>query len=479
MTQPLSEYFALEAGEYLDQLDALLAGSDRPDPVRFFRLARGVRGSAQLAGATPIADVAERLEDGARAIRDGVLPWAPEVRDRARRTAEDLRALVERHGSWGPEEDARARTAVERWGDVHGRRRSDQPGAGDELFAFVRREITGVVGEMDRVLAELARQPELREPLRVVLRRMRPVRGVAGMEALAPVLEVLEGIEDAAHEILSRTAPVLTAELELLAAGGGALRAAGYALEGGRAPGESPELSGFRELRDRAEDAAGEEDGVVPVSRLFADGGGPHLVSSPMAPLAAEGEVTPEVEAFLRIEATGFLDRAEGLLGSLPARPRRFTRIAREVAELAASVRDLAATYNVAGLATSAELAATRLRAATTPEDARDALLRLRHALPGAPQPSPVAEPAPVTSAETAEAVEPAIAAGPARDESADEEGVVPVETLFYSGEDALREALALRGRIADLAGSGPGTPLSEALDELFGLVELGLSGRS
>ena len=49
---------------------------------------------------------------------------------------------------------------------------------------------------------------------------MRPVRGVAGMEALAPVLEVLEGIEDAAHEILSRTAAVRPAELELLAAGG-------------------------------------------------------------------------------------------------------------------------------------------------------------------------------------------------------------------------------------------------------------------
>ena len=59
MAQPLSEYFTLEAGEYLDQMDALLAGSDRPDPVRFFRLARGVRGSAQLAGAAPIAEVKE------------------------------------------------------------------------------------------------------------------------------------------------------------------------------------------------------------------------------------------------------------------------------------------------------------------------------------------------------------------------------------------------------------------------------------
>jgi HPt (histidine-containing phosphotransfer) domain-containing protein len=479
MAQPLSEYFALEAGEFLDQLDALLAGSERPDPVRFFRLARGVRGSAQLAGAEPVAHVAERLEDGARAIRDGVLQWTPEVRDRARRTTEDLRALVERHGRWGAAEEERARAAVERWSDVRGRRRSDQPPAGDELFAFVRREIQGVVGEMDRVLAELTRQPELREPLRVVLRRMRPVRGVAGMDALAPVLEVLEGIEDAAHEVLSRTAPLLAGELELLAAGGTALRAAGTELEGGRAPGESPELAAFRDLRDRAEDAAGEEDGVVPVSRLFADGAGPHLVSSPMAPIPPEGEATPEVEAFLRIEATGFLDRADGLLASLPARPRRFTRLAREVAELAASVRDLAATYGVAGMAAAAELAATRLRAATTPEEARESVQRLRYALPGAP-PAPVSAPAvPLASAETAEAVDAAPPAEVQGSESADEEGVVPVETLLYAGDDALREALALRGRITGLAGSAPGTPLADALDELFGLLELGVAGRA
>lgn len=490
MTQPLREYFALEAGEFLDQLDALLAGSDRPDPVRFFRLARGVRGSAQLAGAALIAEVAERLEDGARAIRDGLLPWSPEVRDRVRRTAEDLRALVEGHENWGAAEDERAKEAVARWGDVHGRRRSDQPGAGDELFAFVRREITGVVAEMDRVLAELRASPELREPLRVVLRRMRPVRGVAGMEALAPVLEVLEGIEDAAHEILSRTAPVRVPELDLLGAGGTALRAAGAALEDGRAPGESPELGAFRELRDRAEDAAGQGDGVVPVSRLFADGAGPHLVSSPLAPVPAAGEVTPEVEAFLRIESTGLLDRAEGLLGSLPTRPRGSTRVTREVAELAANVRDLAATLGVDGLAMAAEIAATRLRAATTPEAARDALGTLRASLPGASPPEPSAAPAtagaaappasnPTQGSEAMDERTGGNAASVSADgEPAGDDGVVPVDTLLYDGDDALREALALRGRIADLAGSGADTPLGEALDELFGLVELGLARR-
>ncbi|HEX2210947.1 MAG TPA: Hpt domain-containing protein, partial [Longimicrobium sp.] len=388
MAQPLSEYFTLEAGEFLDQMDALLAGSDRPDPVRFFRLARGVRGSAQLAGAAPIAEVAERLEDGARAIRDGLLQWTPEVRDRARRTAEDLRALVERHGRWSAADDERAAAAADRWADVRGgRRRSEAPGDGDALFEFVRREIAGVVAEMDRALAELAAAPGGREPLRVVLRRMRPVRGVAGMETLAPVLEVLEGIEDAAHEILGRMGAVAGTELDLLASGAAALRAAATSLEGGRAPGESAELSAFRDLRDQVEEAsaAGEDVEVMPLSRLFADEPGPHLVSSPMAPAPSGDGMTPEVESFLRIEATGFLDRAEGLIAGQPARPRRFGRVAREVAELAASVRELAGTYGVSSLAEAAERAADRLRGASTPEEARDALLRLRHALPGAP----------------------------------------------------------------------------------------------
>ncbi|HEX2204872.1 MAG TPA: Hpt domain-containing protein, partial [Longimicrobium sp.] len=102
MSQPLSEYFAQEAGEFLDRLDALLARPDAPDAVELFRLARGVRGGGQLAGADEVAAVAERLEDAARAYRDGVLPWSDDFRERARHTAADLRALVAALDRWGP-----------------------------------------------------------------------------------------------------------------------------------------------------------------------------------------------------------------------------------------------------------------------------------------------------------------------------------------------------------------------------------------
>ncbi|HEX8695154.1 MAG TPA: Hpt domain-containing protein [Longimicrobium sp.] len=475
MSQPLSEYFAQEAGEFLDRLDALLASSDAPDPVEFFRLARGVRGSAQIAGAGGVAAVAERLEDGARSLRDGVLPWSEEVRRRARETVDDLRVLVAGQGRWGAAEEARARDAAARWEGVGtGRRGVEVPRAGDQLYEFLRREIAGVVEEMGRALSALEADPAAREPLRAVLRRMRPVRGVAGMDSLAPVLELLEGIEDAAHEVLARPRAE-GRQLEVLAAGRDALRSAGDELERGEGVGESSELMRFRELRDAAEgEADAAEAGVVPVSRLFFDDAGPHVVSSPLAPVAeaAGASLAPEVEGFLRMEATGFLDRAEGLIAGLSQRPARFGRIARQLAELAAGVGELAVTYGMTMLSAAADQAAESLGRAGSAEEARTALRRLRSTLPGA---------APLT--ETAVEVEPEEDAAPAPSVAsvAGEDGVVPVEALLYAPGEALREALAMRPRVEAAAGgaAGRGTPLGEALDELFALVELGLGTRA
>jgi HPt (histidine-containing phosphotransfer) domain-containing protein len=473
MSQPLNEYFAREAGEYLDELDALLARPDAPDAAEFFRVARGVRGSAQIAGVHAVARVAEGMEDAARALRDGALPWSDDVQRRARDTAADLRALVGAAGRWGAEEDRRAEAAAARWaGAVAGRKRGTGPaGPAGQIYDFLRREMEGVVGEMDRALAELQANPAGREPLRMVLRRMRPVRGVAGMDTLTPVLEVLEGIEDTAHQIIGRSAPVGVAEREILGAARDALRAAGSALEHGADVGATPELARFRAVRDQAEgQGGGAEAGVVPVASLFYGDAGPHIVSSPLAPVpgsAGEGgegaTLVSDVEGFLRMEATGFLDRAEGLIASLSARPGRFARIARDLAELARGVGDLAVTYGMTVIAGAADDAATRIAQAAGPDEARGALLRLRSSLPGA---------APAPEAVEVEPVGDASAAV----EAAAEDGVVPIEALVYDPDDALREALGMRPRVSALAGRGG--ELGAALDELFGLVALGVERR-
>jgi hypothetical protein len=283
------------------------------------------------------------------------------------------------------------------------------------------------------------------------------------------VLELLEGIEDAAHEVLSRTTPVAAREMELLRAGRDALAAAGTGLEQGAGVGETPELRRFRQVRDGMEQEGDGDADVVAIASLFFDDAGPHVVSSPMAPAPqGEGTLVDDVEAFLRMEATGFLDRAEGLVASLSARPTRFARIARELRELAHGVGDLAVTYGMTAIAHAAEDAVGRIAGAASPEDARSALARLRAALPGAAtEPAAVEVPA-----------EPAATPAPAA-ATAGDDGIVPVEMLVYDPDDALREALAMRDRIFSLAEAEARDGFREALDELFGLVELGVERRA
>jgi chemotaxis protein histidine kinase CheA len=134
MSQRLNEYFVQEATEYLEQLERLLAlPHEQPDPEHLVRLARGVRGSAQMAGAETVASVAERLEDAARSVASHTIVWTAEVRELVLQTARDLKILVRALNRWGPDEEARVRQALERW-DEHA---DGEPGSGARRLAAV------------------------------------------------------------------------------------------------------------------------------------------------------------------------------------------------------------------------------------------------------------------------------------------------------------------------------------------------------
>src|SRR5258708_25344130 len=75
--QPLGmgDFFALEAGEYLDRLDALLQTPAPPAPEELVRLARALRGSALMASQQGIAPAAMGFEALARGLPEGPRPW--------------------------------------------------------------------------------------------------------------------------------------------------------------------------------------------------------------------------------------------------------------------------------------------------------------------------------------------------------------------------------------------------------------------
>ena len=109
MSQRLSDYLTQETTDYLEQLDRLLMAPGAPDPGSLLRLARGVRGSAQMAGVETIAAVAERLEDAGRSVLSNTIIWSEDTRQLAIHTVRDLKVLVRALNRWGPAEEASSR----------------------------------------------------------------------------------------------------------------------------------------------------------------------------------------------------------------------------------------------------------------------------------------------------------------------------------------------------------------------------------
>jgi HPt (histidine-containing phosphotransfer) domain-containing protein len=224
MSQSLQEFFALEAGEYLGRLERLVAGAEAPDAERLLRLARSVRGSARVAEAGEVARVARSLEGAARALRDGRLAWDGEVRERAAETVADLRALVAAEAVGRHPEPALADAAVARWGSAVPPTPAEPSLEEGRMQAFIERELDGVLAALDRTVASVAGDTGGLDELHPLLQRMRPIRGLSGVAELAPVMEVLEGVEELVRELLAGGLAAADAEQERLEAAREALR---------------------------------------------------------------------------------------------------------------------------------------------------------------------------------------------------------------------------------------------------------------
>src|SRR5215470_20164947 len=111
MTSPTSgsflDFFVLEAGEYVEQIDGLLLrATDRgPDPDMLQRIARALRGSATMAKLHMFADVSSAVEAIGRALRAGTLPWDEALKGALTSAVDDLKILVRAARSWSAAED--------------------------------------------------------------------------------------------------------------------------------------------------------------------------------------------------------------------------------------------------------------------------------------------------------------------------------------------------------------------------------------
>jgi chemotaxis protein histidine kinase CheA len=111
-TSSVVDFFAIEAGEYLDRLDALLgdAHTDQPpDADALGRAARALRGSASIARHPELTELAAAIEQAAAGLRTGAVRWTTQTADAFTAAVDEYRALLRAVRSWGAADADRAR----------------------------------------------------------------------------------------------------------------------------------------------------------------------------------------------------------------------------------------------------------------------------------------------------------------------------------------------------------------------------------
>src|SRR6266566_5029318 len=278
----MSDFFALEAGEYLERLDGLLAAGDSPNADELVRLARALRGSALMANHHAIARTAAALESLARAVREERRAWDPQTKQLAVRGVDDLKIFVRRAPAWSDGDTAKAEALAQELEQLAGRpsaqvRAAEALGLDAGARAFVAREGAAIASALDRAAQALRANPLASDPLQHVLRALQPLRGLAAVNDLPPLPDLLEGLERAIAE-LSRAGIDPPANVsELFQAGATAIaRAAREVAERGRPDPEGPE---FRQFAAQLVRFMESEPDVVSIGSLYYSDSGPHIVS--------------------------------------------------------------------------------------------------------------------------------------------------------------------------------------------------------
>lgn len=120
MSVGLLDFFVLEASDYIDRLQRLVATDEPqgPDSATLLKLARGLRGSAVMARLNTFGDAASGLERGAVLLHEGRIAWTPALGAVVTDSITELRALIPMARLWGESHDQRARTAGGRLSSV-------------------------------------------------------------------------------------------------------------------------------------------------------------------------------------------------------------------------------------------------------------------------------------------------------------------------------------------------------------------------
>lgn len=194
------EFFILEASEYVEQLDGLLLGGgpSGPDGEAIQRVARALRGTSTMAKLPSFAELAAAVERVGRALHDGALRWDPSLGGALIAAIDELKSLLHAARAWSPAEDQRAaaRTAeLARFAPARTPAAGSAAAAPSSQSSYFATEAANIAAGLE-LLTTRAGDPDTAAN---VLRRVRALRGVAGVKEIAPLADALESTEDAAR----------------------------------------------------------------------------------------------------------------------------------------------------------------------------------------------------------------------------------------------------------------------------------------
>src|SRR5215218_5076477 len=534
MTAPAGflDFFVLEAGEYVEQLDGLMlaARDNGPDLDALQRVARALRGSATMAKLTAFAEMASGIERVGHGLRSGATRWEPALAGALVATIDDCKLLLRNVRTWSPADDARSRARIDelsRYAPARTTPGAGQPMASDGGFLVTEVANIGAGAEL------LATRPADRDAAANVLRRVRALRGIAGVKDHPSLAEVLEATEHAAQPLERGEARISAERLAVLGAAATVLR-------------------GFAAAIDAMQEKETEVERVVPIDQFFYEDGGPTVVQPAPNPPTSPAErfrleVVSQGEHLRRLVADARAARDE----LARDRVRRALRQAlrglrqaaesygeRDVADFVASHNDDVVRLDARALDSLDEIAAMLAQPQTSPASLVSRLRALQEQpaeqpVPAAPAPPPAQPPAPTSHLESAA---PALASTPApapgvmtqtrpstvappspspqeRDRSAaaamahtaagapkpeqgslldagiaklgalhamplvapvpiPEQPSVSIDVLLYRGRGAIERCLEIRDQVR----SAGGPVDADTLDELFDLLDLALT---
>src|SRR5437879_9153744 len=162
-----------------------------------------------MANQQAIARAAMGFEALARGVREGRRPWDAAIKQIAIRAVDDVQSVVRKAATWTNEDTAKAEAVATQLEQLGGRpsaqiRAVEAMGLDAGARAFVAREGAAIASALDRAGRALRTNPLAHDPLQQVLKALQPLRGLAALNDLPPLPDLLEGIEQAIGEA-SRT----------------------------------------------------------------------------------------------------------------------------------------------------------------------------------------------------------------------------------------------------------------------------------